>query len=62
MPELQRTRNSLEALTRRAAFFILDALAPITDMELTAAAAALAQALSALGAEVHVSRRLVDAP
>lgn len=32
----------------RAAFFILDVLAPVTDLELTAAADALAQALSAL--------------
>lgn len=46
----------------RAALFILDALAPITDLDLTAAADALAQALSALGSEIRVSRRLVDAP
>jgi DNA/RNA-binding domain of Phe-tRNA-synthetase-like protein len=46
----------------RTAFFILDALAPVTDAELTAAADALAQALSALGSEVRVSRRLVGAP
>jgi DNA/RNA-binding domain of Phe-tRNA-synthetase-like protein len=46
----------------RTAFFILDALAPVTDWELTAAADALAQALSAVGSEVRVSRRLVGAP
>lgn len=46
----------------RAALFILDALAPITDLKLTAAADALAQALSAFGSEIRVSRRLVDAP
>jgi len=46
----------------RTAFFILDALAPVTDAELFAAADALAQALSALGSEVRVSRRLVIAP
>lgn len=46
----------------RTAFFILDALAPVTDAELTAAADALAQALSAVGSEIRVSRRLVGAP
>nr|WP_198168702.1 hypothetical protein [Agromyces aureus] len=46
----------------RAAFFILDVPAPVTDLELTAAADALAQALSALDSEVRVLRRLVDAP
>ncbi|MBB3666182.1 DNA/RNA-binding domain of Phe-tRNA-synthetase-like protein [Prauserella sediminis] len=45
-----------------AAFFILDALAPITHLELTAAADALTQALSALGSDVRVSRRSVSAP
>ena len=46
----------------RTAFFILDALAPVTDAELFAAADALAQALSALGPDVRVSQRLVVAP
>ncbi len=45
-----------------AAFFILDALAPMTDEALTAAADALADALSGLGTQVSVSRRLIGAP
>ena len=57
----QGRRTGLSDETRTA-FFILDVLAPVTDLELTAAADALAQALSALDSEVHVSRRLVDAP
>ena len=57
----QGRRTGLSDETRTA-FFILDVLAPVTDLELTAAADALAQALSALGSEIRVSRRLVDAP
>jgi DNA/RNA-binding domain of Phe-tRNA-synthetase-like protein len=57
----QGRRTGLSDETR-AAFFILDVLAPVTDLELTAAADALAQALSALGSEIRISRRLVDAP
>ena len=57
----QGRRTALSDDTRTA-FFILDALAPVTDAELFAAADALAQALSALGPEVRVSRRLVAAP
>ena len=57
----QGRRTGLSDQTR-AAFFILDVLAPVTDLEMTAAADALAQALSALGSEIRVSRRLVDAP
>ena len=57
----QGRRTGLSDQTR-AAFFILDVLAPVTDLELTAAADALAQALSALDSDIRVSRRLVDAP
>ncbi|MGI9824479.1 B3/B4 domain-containing protein [Agromyces sp. Marseille-Q5079] len=57
----QGRRTGLSDQTR-AAFFILDVLAPVTDLELTAAADALAQPLSALGSEIRISRRLVDAP
>lgn len=56
----QGRRTALRDDTRTA-FFILDALAPVTDAELSAAAEALTQALSALGSEVSVSRRLVSA-
>ncbi|WP_405651383.1 phenylalanine--tRNA ligase beta subunit-related protein [Streptomyces sp. NBC_01386] len=45
-----------------AAFFILDALAPMTDEALTATADALADVLSGLGSAVTVSRRLIGAP
>lgn len=57
----QGRRTALSDDTRTA-FFILDALAPVTDAELFAAADALARALPALGSEVRVSRRLVLAP
>lgn len=57
----QGRRTALSDDTRTA-FFILDALAPVTDAELVAAADALAQALSALGSDVRVLRRLVVAP
>lgn len=46
----------------RAAFFILDALAPVTDSELTIAAETLTRALSALGSKVRASRQRVGAP
>lgn len=48
--------------TTRTAFFILDALAPVADAELSAATDALAQALGALGSDVDVSRRVISAP
>lgn len=44
------------------ALFILDALDPMGDDALTAAADALADALSGLGAETRISRRLIGAP
>lgn len=47
--------------TTDTAFFILDALAPMTDEQLTAAADALADALSGLGSSVKVTRRLISA-
>jgi DNA/RNA-binding domain of Phe-tRNA-synthetase-like protein len=44
-----------------AALFILDALDPMSDGELAAAADALTSHLSRLGAEIRVARRLIDA-
>lgn len=46
----------------RTAFFILDALAPVSDADLHAAADALVDALSQLGASVHAASRLIGAP
>lgn len=46
----------------RTAFFILDALAPASDDELHAAAEALVDALTALGAGVRATSRLIGAP
>ena len=57
----QARRTGLSDATRTA-FFILDALAPVTDTELSAAADALAQALSALGSDVSVFQRVIGAP
>lgn len=57
----QGRRTALSDDTR-SVFFILDALAPITNAGLPTAADALAQALSALGFKVRVSRRLVVTP
>ena len=56
----QARRTGLSEATRTA-FFILDALSPVSDTELSAAADALAQALSALGSNVSVSRRVIGA-
>ena len=56
----QARRTGLSEATRTA-FFILDALSPVSDTELRAAADALAQALSALGSDVSVSRRVIGA-
>lgn len=47
--------------TTRTAFFIFDALAPVTDDELHAAGDALAEALTSLGEDVRVWKRLVAA-
>ena len=57
----QARRTGLSVATRTA-FFILDALAPVADTELSAAADALVQALSALGSDVSVSRRVIGVP
>jgi len=57
----QARRTGLSDATRTA-FFILDALALVADTELSAAADALAQALSALGSDVSVSQRVIGAP
>ena len=56
----QARRTGLSEATRTV-FFILDALSPVSDTELGAAADALAQALSALGSDVSVSRRVIGA-
>ena len=56
----QARRTGLSEVTRTV-FFILDALSPVSDTELSAAADALAQALSALGSDVSVSRRVIGA-
>jgi DNA/RNA-binding domain of Phe-tRNA-synthetase-like protein len=47
--------------TTRTALFILDALAPVTDDALAAAADALADALGQFGGDVTVTRRLIGA-
>lgn len=54
----QGKRTALSENTTTA-FFILDALAPMSDEELTATGEALAQALVTLGENVQVSQRLV---
>lgn len=46
----------------RTAFFILDALAPTSDADLRAAADALVDALTDLGAGVRATSRLIGAP
>ncbi len=43
-----------------SALFILDALDPLTDEELTAAAGALVEHLTRLGPDIRVARRLLD--
>ncbi|KQW05594.1 hypothetical protein ASC66_11460 [Leifsonia sp. Root4] len=57
----QGRRTALSDATDTA-FFILDALAPMTDDALTKAADALADALTGLGGEVRVLRRQIGAP
>ena len=57
----QGRRTALSDATGTA-FFILDALAPMTDDALTKAADALADALTGLGGEVRVLRRQIGAP
>ena len=57
----QGRRTGLSEQTH-AALFILDALAPVGDEQLTAAADALVGACSGLGAEVSASTRLISAP
>lgn len=54
----KRTALSQDTTT---AFFILDALAPMTDEELEATGEALSQALESLGTAVQVSTRMVGA-
>ena len=57
----QGRRTGLSEQTRTA-LFILDALAPVGDEQLTAAADALIGACSGPGAEVSASTRLISAP
>lgn len=57
----QGRRTGLTDDTTRA-LFILDALDPVSDADLRAAADALVDALSGLGAEVHMTSRLIEAP
>lgn len=52
-------RRTALTQTTTSAFFILDALAPMTDDALDAAASALAEALGALGSRPTVTRRLL---
>ncbi|SJN12826.1 hypothetical protein FM113_15935 [Leucobacter sp. 7(1)] len=56
----QGRRTGLTGDTR-AAFFILDLLAPVTHLEYDAAVDALTGALTLLGDDVQVSRRLIRA-
>ncbi len=56
----QTSRTQLTASTR-AALFILDALDPVTDGELSAAGAALAEELRRLGSDIVLARRLISA-
>jgi DNA/RNA-binding domain of Phe-tRNA-synthetase-like protein len=56
--QARRTQLSDETAT---AFFVLDALDPVTSEELTAAADDLADRLSRLGSGVQVARRLITA-
>lgn len=57
----QGRRTGLSDSTRTA-FFIMDALVPVTDEELISAGDALVEALSAIGHEVRASRRFIGAP
>ncbi|MGQ3383319.1 B3/B4 domain-containing protein [Glutamicibacter sp. TV12E] len=56
----QGKRTALSENTATA-FFILDALAPMTNEELEAAGEALSHALESLGTDVQVSKRMVGA-
>ncbi|KSU66011.1 B3/B4 domain-containing protein [Arthrobacter sp. NIO-1057] len=56
----QGKRTALSQDTTNA-FFILDALAPMSDEELEATGEALSQALESLGTAVQVSKRMVGA-
>ncbi len=57
----QARRTALQDETT-SALFILDALGAITDAELVAAADELVHHLSALGPEVRIARRIINAP
>jgi len=56
----QGRRTALSENTNTA-FFILDALAPMSDTQLEAAGEALGQAMQSLGAAVQVSQRIAGA-
>lgn len=57
----QSRRTGLSEATRTA-FFILDALAPVSDTELSTATDALIQALGVLSAGASIYRRVIGAP
>ena len=57
----QSRRTGLSEATRTA-FFILDALAPVSDTELSTATDALTQALGVLSAGASIYRRVIGAP
>jgi len=57
----QCRRTGLTRATRTA-FFVLDALAPLPDTALEAAAGALIDALRPLGADLTIARRTIGAP
>lgn len=56
----QGKRTALSEKTSTA-FFILDALAPMTDEQLSAVGEELGQALESLGGAVQISRRMIGA-
>lgn len=57
----QARRTGLTDDTRNA-FFILDALGPVTDEALATAGDTLVDALTQLGPELRASRRVIGAP
>jgi len=58
----RQTRRTQLRDDTTTALFILDALDPLTDEALHAAADDLLTRLSRLGSDVHVARRLIAAP
>jgi DNA/RNA-binding domain of Phe-tRNA-synthetase-like protein len=58
----RQTRRTVLTEDTTAALFIIDALEPVSDSELYAAADELTSALEQLGLEIHVVRRIIRAP